>query len=177
MPTKIRRTTEDGWTLVRPPHAVASLHGWEPGDDGYVPQSRPSAAIIKATATALREVEDLAVELGLPYRAITICFAVDLPDEIGKYINGTGSTGPAILLDGPKLMRASRELHVPLYDAVFSTLVHELGHAAIDAAGIELPYEEEEPIVEAFTQRFMREGAPDWAARDLMRAAEATADQ
>jgi len=171
--SKSSRPTDSRWTLIRPPHAVAALHDWVPDD--YVPQSRPSAALIEATATALREVEDLAVELGLPYRAITIYFAVHLPDEIGKYINGTGSTGPAILIDGPKLMRASRELRVSLYDAVLSTVVHELGHASIDAAGIELGYDVEEPIVEDFTQAFVRHGAPDWAARDLMRDASEAA--
>jgi len=96
-------------------------------------------------------------------------FVTDLGgSHVARYINGTRNM-PVIVIDIPALLDAAKEYGVEMEDAVEPTLLHEYGHAYMDATGYheEMSEDEEEDRVEAFAHTYWMTGDINEALKQL----------
>lgn len=127
-------------------------HDYDPAWDYNVQEPdryvAPSAAAFVRSKLFMRALR----EMGLGPVQV---FYAPLRRCLGKYVNGT-SSAPVIGLDPEQCGTASYRYDVDLDVVVESTLLHELGHAFVDAMGFAgLQPRKEERVVEAFAHRVL----------------------
>jgi hypothetical protein len=86
---------------------------------------------------------------------------LSLRHHLAKYIDGT-MTDPVFVIDAGSIQRAAKKYDVALDTAFESTLLHEYGHAWLDAKFMsDRPADEgEEDAVESFARKY-------WLTRDI----------
>ena len=90
------------------------------------------------------------------FNDIRIVFVNNIGEgALGRFRSGTSSSTPIVLLSEKDILKGSKKYNVPLWVAVETTILHELGHAICeleyDVFGYEyLEYGDEEEWVENF---------------------------
>lgn len=112
----------------------------------YAPNEDPNLMSMEAYEAAFSPAQDLAKKLGMGSISLTFIEGEATENHVAHYINGT-SRSPVIVLADKVEDQSEATL----------TLFHELGHAYVDGAGIEL--ENEEEVVEEFAQMAFGQGA------------------
>jgi len=105
----------------------------------YEPNENPSLLSMEVYEGAFPKAQGLATKLGFGPIALYFIAGEAVEDHLARYINGTHESPVIVLSDV-----------VEEEDEALLTLFHELGHAYIDSAGIEMEEEEEEEAVEEF---------------------------
>ena len=105
----------------------------------YEPNENPSLLSMEVYEMAFSKVQSLATKLGFGSIALYFIAGDRVDNHVARYINGTYKSPVIVLSD-----------KVEQEDEALLTLFHELGHAYIDSAGIEMEEEEEEEAVEEF---------------------------
>jgi hypothetical protein len=140
-------------------------HEYSPEWD-YEIDEEPLDDVVKLVDQVLKLHEQEGVFLGLELRPAHVFYVTGLEEErhLAKYISGT-SEDPFIVLDLRYLEATAFEYGVRLLDEVESTLLHEYGHAYMEATGRhdEMSAAREERIVEKFAKTY-------WKTRDLKKA-------
>jgi len=155
------------WTVVLPAKAVSPSHDYHPSQD-YEADGNVLKDVVAAAGFWLRRVKRLASLLGLPYESMQLYFARNMGgDHLARYVDGTGSSGAVIVMDARALVRQSKKAGLDLSVAVQTTLVHEMGHAALDVRGLRLDSLEEERLAELLAFEFFDSGGD---ARDAAEA-------
>jgi hypothetical protein len=137
---------EPGFTVVHPARQPSPrLHDYDPGWDYEM--LGVGRALPLAVLSLMASVDRAAQRLGLGSVRV---FFTSLEDEehVARYINGT-HVEPMIAIDPKPFEKLSRGRVVP---ELSLTLLHELGHAFLDALGAQTFDEEEEEVVEEFAQ-------------------------
>ena len=144
-------------------------HDYDPSWD-YEVRTRPLAAVKQEVRAANSLVAAFAELLGLP--APMFHYVADTGDHLARYVNGTADA-PVIVLNDKAIAATARTHRVPLRTAVESTLLHEMGHAYVDSAGMAWEWDDEEEIVEAPALWFFQTGDIEGAARLLVETVSA----
>lgn len=105
----------------------------------YEPNEEPSLLSQKAYELAFPKAQSLANKLNLGPIALYFIEGEGVEEHLARYINGTSSSPVIVLSD-----------KVEDEDEALLTLYHELGHAYVEEAGIEMSEDEEEEAVENF---------------------------
>lgn len=108
---------------------------------------------------ALAMVErDVLPELGFRSAVVFLVRDGSMGDRVGVYVNGTAAC-PFIGLSAAMLWRATDRQG--FIDEALATVVHELGHACLDRAGIDEGETDCEEAVEEFARRYVDAGKVD----------------
>lgn len=131
-------------------------HDYDPEWD-YVINRRPDKAVKLAINATLNSFLISALLQELSLAVPTIYYVKNLASEgvVARYISGTRDE-PVIVVDDSSLNKLCRKRQCSLQDEVEITILHELGHAYLDAALTEEEREnlpDEEDLVERFAQR------------------------
>ena len=105
----------------------------------YEPNEEPSLLSQEAYELAFPKAQSLANKLNLGSIALYFIEGESVENHLARYINGTYSSPVIVLTD-----------KVENEDEALLTLYHELGHAYVESAGIEMSEDEEEEAVEKF---------------------------
>ena len=111
----------------------------------YAPNEDPNLMSMEAYEAAFSPAQDLAKKLGMGSISLTFIEGEATENHVAHYINGT-SRSPVIVLADKVEDQSEATL----------TLFHELGHAYVESAGVEL--ENEEEVVEEFAQMAFGQG-------------------
>jgi len=114
----------------------------------YSPNESPDLLSMEAYELALPAAQELAQKLRLGSVALYFIDGALEKNHLARYINGTSSSPIIVLTD-----------KVTNQDEAVLTLFHELGHAYIDSAGVEIDTNTEEEIVEDFARTVYSRGA------------------
>lgn len=140
-------------------------HEYDPSWN-YQEDEEPLPDVVRLVDEALKAHEQEGVFRGLELLPVHVFYVTGLEEEghLAKYASGT-SSDPFIMLDTRYLEAVADEYGVRLWDAVESTLLHEYGHAYMEATGRhdEVSEAREERIVEKFAKTY-------WKTRDLKKA-------
>lgn len=140
-------------------------HEYDPSWD-YQEDEAPLPAVVELVDRALQLHEQEGVFRELQLLPAHVFYVTGLEGEghVARYASGT-SSDPFIVLDSRHLDDVAREYGVRLWDAVESTLLHEYGHAYMEATGRreDLDPDDEERIVEKFAKTY-------WKTRSLKKA-------
>lgn len=95
---------------------------------------------------------------------------LDEGKHLAKFVSGTASD-PFIVLDSRYLDEQADKFNAALEDAVESTLLHEYGHAYLEATGEhdEMSEHQEERLVEKFAKTYWKTRDPKKAVKVLSR--------
>jgi hypothetical protein len=105
----------------------------------YEPNEDPSLLSQEAYEIAFPKAQELANKLGLGPIALYFIEGESVENHLARYVNGTYNSPVIVLTD-----KVEDEAEALL------TLYHELGHAYVESAGIEMGEDEEEEAVERF---------------------------
>lgn len=138
-------------------------HDYDPSWD-YEMDEKPLEEVTRLVDRFLKDHQQIFSVLRLPTPKVFFVTGLGEKGHLAKYINGTSSE-PFIVLDAEELDAQADEYGVRLEDAVESTLLHEYGHAYLDATGRheDMKPEKEERIAEKFAKTY-------WETRDLKKA-------
>lgn len=102
--------------------------------------------------------------LKMPTPHVFYVTGLDESEHLAKFVGGT-SSDPFIVVDSRYLDEQAGKFNVHLEDAVESTLLHEYGHAYLEATGEheEMDEPKEERLVEKFAKTY-------WKTRDLKKS-------
>ena len=140
-------------------------HDYNPEWD-YDLDNSPPKDVVEAVRVVLERLADVFSELGLDRPQIH--FVKGLKRYLAKYINGTRNE-PVVVVDARVTKKTAARCGVSLYDGVESTIMHEIGHAYLDAALEEDAHpDDEEEVVEHFA-KLIWEGYVEDAIEELKR--------
>jgi len=134
---------------------------WHEGVSDYEVSTRPRPSLVSMVSGLVASHSALLKRLGLNAPEIYFVRSLSLGHHLAKYIDGTTSN-PVFVVDAGAIQRAAKKYDVALDTAFESTLLHEYGHAWLDAKFMsDRPADEgEEDAVEAFAHAY-------WDTRDI----------
>jgi len=138
-------------------------HDYDPSWD-YELDDEPLDEVKRLVDRFVGEHEPIFRALKMPTPHVFYVTALDEGEHLAKFVSGT-SSDPFIVLDSRYLDEQADRFNVALGDAVESTLLHEYGHAYLEATGEheEMDERKEERLVEKFAKTY-------WKSRNLRKA-------
>lgn len=138
-------------------------HDYDPSWD-YEVDDQPLDEVKRLVDRFVEAHAPIFLALKMPAPHVFYVTGLDEGEHLAKFASGT-SSDPFILVDSRYLDGQADKFNVHLEDAVESTLLHEYGHAYLEATGEheEMDELQEERLVEKFAKTY-------WKSRDLKRA-------
>lgn len=145
-------------------------HDYDPSWD-YDLDENPLDEVKRLVDRFLREHKEVFKALKMQTPHVFYVTGLDEGKHLAKYVSGTAAD-PFIVLDTRYLDDQADTFNVHLEDAVESTLLHEYGHAYLEATGEheEMGERQEERLVEKFAKTY-------WKTRDLKKAVKVLAQK
>lgn len=138
-------------------------HDYDPSWD-YDLDEEPLEDVKRLVNRFIMEHEPVFKALKMPAPHVFYVTGLDEGEHLAKFVSGT-SSDPFIVVDSRYLDEQADKFNVHLEDAVESTLLHEYGHAYLEATGEHegIGESKEERLVEKFAKTY-------WKTRDLKKA-------
>lgn len=138
-------------------------HDYDPSWD-YDLDEEPLDEVKSLVDRFVRQHGEIFRALKMPSPHVFYVLSLVEGEHLAKFVSGTAAD-PFIVLDSRYLDEQADESNVHLEDAVESTLLHEYGHAYLEATGEheEMDEDQEERLVEKFAKTY-------WKTRDLKKS-------
>jgi hypothetical protein len=149
---------------------------WHEGVSDYEVAMRPRPQLVQLVSSLIENHDSVLGHLNL--KTPEVYFVRNLPeDHVARYIDGTAPK-LVLVLDAARIARTAKKYGVNLVTAFEITLLHEYGHAWLDAkfASDRPADEEEEEVVELFAQAYWRTADVEGSSRVLEQYAERLED-